>query len=244
MTNQVSRTNIILEYDKAPKPGRNKPMNIIQFFMPEFIKNKKMKELFRLTSDAFQSEMPDLRGLSFEECLSKYAFYTKEQAERCLRNGSAEEVKARFYENSFVFGRNLRKRLHIISWKESAFVFKAIYKLIGIDFQYVGQTVPASGTGGCVNFTDECKLDRNGCKLDQNERGLCRNEFAIRRCFFSGFYSPEVCRLISSLDEGLAAGLTGGKLCFVQRITDGGSCCKGHIDRMIKRERQHSFAGF
>lgn len=61
--------------------------------------------------------------------------------------------------------------------------------------------------------------------FDYEEQG----GFTIRRCFFSRYYSAEVCRLISSLDEGLAAGLTGGRLSFTQRITEGCSCCKGRI---------------
>jgi len=59
-----------------------------------------------------------------------------------------------------------------------------------------------------------------------------RGEITISKCFFSEYYSPEVCRLISSMDEGLAAGLSGGgRLCFKQRITEGNSCCKGYFLR-------------
>lgn len=173
-------------------------LKIMQLYMPEFIKKKKLNELFRLTADAFQSELPELRGLSFAECLSKYALFTKEQAESYLQSGRPlEEVKHRLYQNSCIFGQNLRKSLHIITWEEAVTVLKAIYKLIGIDFQY----------------------DRQG-------------EIIIKHCFFSKYYSGGVCKLISSLDEGLAAGLSsGGRLCFNQRITEGGSCCKGFLDR-------------
>ncbi|MDD3168267.1 MAG: hypothetical protein PHC91_02235 [Eubacteriales bacterium] len=54
-----------------------------------------------------------------------------------------------------------------------------------------------------------------------------QGEFIIKHCFFSNYYTAEVCMLISSLDEGLSAGLTGRRLCFTQRITEGCSCCKG-----------------
>lgn len=173
-------------------------MKIMQLYMPEFIKKKKLNELFRLTADAFQSELPELRGLSFAECLSKYALFTKEQAESYSQSGRPlEEVKHRLYQNSCIFGQNLRKSLHIVTWKEAVTVLEVIYKLIGIDFQY----------------------DRQG-------------EIIIKQCFFSKYYSGEVCKLISSLDEGLAAGLSGGgRLCFNQRITEGGSCCKGYFSR-------------
>jgi hypothetical protein len=52
----------------------------------------------------------------------------------------------------------------------------------------------------------------------------------IKKCFFSKFYSSEVCQFISSLDEGLAAGLANGKLQFSQRITEGNNCCKAHLE--------------
>ena len=170
-------------------------LKIMHFYIPKFIRKKKLNELFRLTADAFQSELPELRGLSFAECLLKYALFTKEQAERYLQSGRPlEEVKYRLYQNSYTFGQNLRKNLHILTWEESVTVLQVIYKLIGIDFH----------------------CDRQG-------------EIIIKQCFFSKYYSGGVCRLISSLDEGLAAGLSGGKLCFNQRITEGESCCKGYF---------------
>ncbi|ATW23567.1 hypothetical protein [Candidatus Formimonas warabiya] len=171
-------------------------LKIIQFYMPEFIKKKKLNELFRLTADAFQSELPELQGFSFAACLTKYALFTKEQAERYVQSGCPlEEVKHRLYQNSWIFGQKLRKSLQIGTWEEAVTALKAIYKVIGIDFQY----------------------DRQG-------------EIIIKQCFFSKYYSGEVCSLVSSLDEGLAAGLSGGgRLCFYQRITEGGSCCKGYF---------------
>lgn len=191
--------------------------------------------MFRLTADAFQAEMPELQGLSFSGRLSAYAEFTREQAERCLQNESAEhslqrgsggrcrqcggtpeEVKSRLYENSYAFGRKLRKDLHIKTWKESVEALKTIYAMIGIDFRYNGQGGSKAGQGESAPGPDEDTIGPDG--------------FEIRRCFFSSCYTEEVCRLISSLDEGLAAGLSGGgKLSFTQRITDGGSCCKGYL---------------
>ncbi len=52
----------------------------------------------------------------------------------------------------------------------------------------------------------------------------------IARCFFSHYYSGEVCRVISSLDEGLLAGLSGGlQLNFSRRITEGSDCCQARL---------------
>jgi hypothetical protein len=169
---------------------------MMHLYVPESIKKKNLNELFGLTANAFQSELPELRGLSFDECLRRYASFTKKQAEIYLQSGCPlEEVKDRLYQDSRVFGDNLRHSLHIQTWNEAVATLKAAYKLIGIDFRY------CDGQG----------------------------EIMIKKCFFSEYYSGEVCMLISSLDEGLAAGLTGGRLSIYHRITEGGSCCKGHL---------------
>lgn len=171
-------------------------LKIMRFHIPGFVKKKKLQELFRLTADAFQSEPPELKGLSFARCLTEYAIYTRKQAQNYLQSGQPlDAVKFRLYQSSCFFGRNLRKRLGIVTWEEAVTVLQLVYKLIGIDFQY----------------------DRQG-------------EFIISRCFFSRYYSGEVCRLMASLDEGLAAGLSdGGRLYFFERITEGGSGCKGYF---------------
>jgi hypothetical protein len=49
----------------------------------------------------------------------------------------------------------------------------------------------------------------------------------VSRCFFSSYYSGRVCRLMSAMDDGVFAGLSGGgRLTFTQRITEGYGCCK------------------
>ena len=57
-------------------------------------------------------------------------------------------------------------------------------------------------------------------------RVLENGEVVIPRCFFSACYTPEVCRVVSGLDEGLAMGLCGARLEFRQRITEGRDCCR------------------
>jgi len=52
----------------------------------------------------------------------------------------------------------------------------------------------------------------------------------IRRCFFSDFYTSEICKIVSSLDQGLVAGFTdGGNLSFHERITDGSKYCRASL---------------
>lgn len=65
--------------------------------------------------------------------------------------------------------------------------------------------------------------------LGINFSGQKSGEFVIDNCFFADHFSPETCNLISSLDEGIAAGLSDGKLEFFQRKTEGGDCCRGRL---------------
>jgi hypothetical protein len=52
----------------------------------------------------------------------------------------------------------------------------------------------------------------------------------VSRCAFASSYSPQVCRLMSSLDAGLVAGLTrGGRLTFSERLTEGRPRCIARI---------------
>ncbi|MCD8224101.1 MAG: hypothetical protein LUC99_04485 [Clostridiales bacterium] len=49
----------------------------------------------------------------------------------------------------------------------------------------------------------------------------------VRKCYFSGFYTPEVCSVISAIDQGIFAGIyQSGKLTFRERITEGYDVCR------------------
>ena len=66
--------------------------------------------------------------------------------------------------------------------------------------------------------------------LDIDLQGNARGEGVISRCYFSRFYSAQVCRLMSAMDRGLFAGLSnGGGLTFTSRITEGQPCCRAHF---------------
>jgi hypothetical protein len=99
-------------------------MMIIKFaklYMPEYIKKRKLDDLFRITAGAFQCGVPELKGMPFAERLHEYAVFTKEQAEAYLHTGdtsaerksSLDAVEEKLYRNSFLLGQDLRKSLHI-----------------------------------------------------------------------------------------------------------------------------------
>lgn len=59
-------------------------LSLARIYVPFWIQKKKLKELFALTAQAFQSEGPTLEGLSQKKVLEKYAIFTKENAEKLL----------------------------------------------------------------------------------------------------------------------------------------------------------------
>ena len=61
-------------------------------------------------------------------------------------------------------------------------------------------------------------------------QGDARGNVTVQNCFYSQFYSGQVCHLISALDDGVFAGLSGGcRLSFSQRLTEGYPCCRARL---------------
>ncbi len=55
-------------------------------------------------------------------------------------------------------------------------------------------------------------------------------EFCVSKCYFAAFYSPEVCDVISGIDQGIFVGiLGGGTLTFHQRLTEGCKSCRANL---------------
>lgn len=181
------------------KPG----LRLLRLYFPSYIKKKKLEKLFAVTADAFGHEVPSTQGLAFEQCLHKYALFTKEQTERYLEKPSdIDGLKEELFRGAYRLGSELRREFDINTFRDAMLMMEIVYKLLGIH------------------------LERES-----------KNEVVIKQCFFSRYYSPEICRVISSLDEGLAAGLSdGGELSFYQRITEGNSFCRANL--LLKEVRK------
>jgi hypothetical protein len=62
--------------------------------------------------------------------------------------------------------------------------------------------------------------------------GSSTGDVVVARCSLAPTYSPEVCTMMSSLDAGLFAGLTGGRrLTFTRRISEGAPACAAILTR-------------
>jgi hypothetical protein len=168
-------------------------LSLMQALRPRVLMKKSLNDLAALTAEAFGTEAPDLRALSWAECLRRYALFTREEVGRALADGTEmSTLKDRLRTGAAALGRSLRARLGIRTLREARDGLALLYGALEIDFN-------ADATG----------------------------DVTIPRCSFSAYYTPDVCRVVSALDEGLAAGFTGGgRLHFVQRITEGAPCCR------------------
>jgi hypothetical protein len=66
--------------------------------------------------------------------------------------------------------------------------------------------------------------------LDIEFQGDEVGDVVVSRCYFSRFYSGQVCQVMSAVDRGLFAGLSDGRqLLFSARITEGQGRCRAHL---------------
>lgn len=69
--------------------------------------------------------------------------------------------------------------------------------------------------------------------------GTCPGTVTVRRCYFSRFYAPNMCRVMSAMDRGIFAGLFGGgELTFKSRITEGLPCCRAEFSMSKARSKK------
>ncbi len=66
-------------------------------------------------------------------------------------------------------------------------------------------------------------------------RGLPRRADRHPALLLRSVYTPRVCALVSALDRGLLAGLSGGgELRFRQRLTEGACCCRAAFEANVR----------
>lgn len=69
-------------------------------------------------------------------------------------------------------------------------------------------------------------------------RGTLPGDIRVQSCFFSQYYTPGMCALISAMDDGMMSGIMGGgTLTFTQRITEGCGCCRACLTRSDSHDK-------
>ncbi|MBN2010647.1 hypothetical protein JW960_14975 [candidate division KSB1 bacterium] len=169
---------------------------IANLYIPNFIKKRELKKLFRLTATAFGETMPSLDTLNYDKCLAEYAQFSQNAVDHFFAQGKdIQPVQEQLFRLASEYGTLWRKRFAVVSIDDVMQAASLLYRTIGIDFW-----------------------------------GTERGDIKISTCFFSSFYSPQTCIVISSLDAGIMAGLSdGATLLFTRRITEGFDTCCAHL---------------
>lgn len=169
---------------------------ISKIYVPAFVKKKELMNLFEITASAFEKTVPPMEGLSFEECLTQYAHFTKSEVDKLNIHGEGlQTIQDLLYQSAYEFGHKFRKQFRISTARDVMEVGRFLYKILGIEF-----------------------------------KGTDKGAITISKCFFSQHYSPSTCHVISSLDAGMIAGLSGGGVMkFSERITEGSKSCKAQF---------------
>ena len=62
--------------------------------------------------------------------------------------------------------------------------------------------------------------------------GDIRGDITVNSCFFSRFYDPRQCGIMSEIDSGIVSGIAGGgRLVFTERLTEGACACRACIKK-------------
>jgi NADPH-dependent 2,4-dienoyl-CoA reductase/sulfur reductase-like enzyme len=171
-------------------------------YVPRRVRRQAIEELFARTAAAFGSPVPPPRGRGTASRLTEYAHFTRERAEEALGRSAADGAPESLAA--------LERRL-----------YRAARGLGGRLRLRFGVRSPAEALAAA-------RVIYRGLGIDF--RASLDGEIVIGRCSFASIYTPRVCALVSALDRGLLAGLSGGgELAFAQRLTEGACCCRARF---------------
>jgi hypothetical protein len=116
--------------------GMNRLAPFLMAHVPSFVKRQALVQLWRSTAAAFECEMPQLRGLSREECLLEYARFTARYAEQAIARGDdLAGLQERLYRNAYRLGRVPGWLLGVRTTDDVMAVGCFLYSVLDIEFQ-------------------------------------------------------------------------------------------------------------
>jgi hypothetical protein len=113
----------------------NVRLKVFGILRRSFIGKRKLLRLFRLTASAFRTDVPPLRGKSYEECLREFRRFTAEESEKSFVRGDAGEVNKALFRNARGFGEGMRRSLRLKSAADVMAAARLLYGALGIDFR-------------------------------------------------------------------------------------------------------------
>jgi hypothetical protein len=123
-------------------------LRALELYIPRWMARSALRRLFDATASAFGRDPVDLRGLTKEELLERYAMFTTSCAEQALADPSeADAITRRMWSNADALGESLRRRLGVHTRAEALRAARVAYRMLAIDLR-------ADQQGGVV--VDRC----------------------------------------------------------------------------------------
>jgi hypothetical protein len=168
----------------------NRVAVFLETHMPAWVRKGALRALFRATAGAFDRPAPSLAGLSAEECLLRYAQFTRDQVAESLRDGDdLPAVQERLYRNAYELGRACRRVSRIGTVEEVMALGRVLYRLLGIEFY--------GAEGGDVVI--------NRCYFSRFYSGpVCQVMSAMDRGLFAGLSDGRQLVFFERITEGQA----------------------------------------
>jgi hypothetical protein len=109
-------------------------VKVMMIYAPVLIKKGQLYFLFKITAEAFGCKKPDFSKFSYHDALCEFARFTKEQAEKTIRESEDPEViKSALFCKAFSLGAKTRKILGLSTPAEVLSLCRLLYKNIGIE---------------------------------------------------------------------------------------------------------------
>jgi hypothetical protein len=109
---------------------------IARVYLPDSAKKERLRELFRVTAEAFQQRIPETTEAAFGDCLQSYSNFTKTQTEAYIQDGQdIEGLKRRLFQGAEKLGEKIRRSYNITTFSEVIRMSRILYKALGIDFR-------------------------------------------------------------------------------------------------------------
>lgn len=108
---------------------------VMRYYVPEFIRRRALRELFESTAEAFGVPTQAPPRASSGQLLDLYAMFTAEQASIALQSRrDVTPIREKLHASAYTIGTRLRHELNITSTADAMAVARAIYGVLGIDF--------------------------------------------------------------------------------------------------------------
>jgi hypothetical protein len=129
--------------------------------VPAVVRRAALRALFATTADAFGCPVPPLAGLDADELLRRYALFTRDQAERAIRDGQdLPALMVRLEQGARALGARLRAGLRLGTTEEALAAARVVYRLLDIDLRATaeGEITIRSCSFSSVYRPEVCQL--------------------------------------------------------------------------------------